>query len=142
MIALVDCNNFYASVERLFNPSLKDKPLVVLSNNDGCAIARSDEAKSLGIEMGMPAFMIRQTLAEHKVAIFSSNYTLYGSMSERVMNILRSAIPRVEVYSIDEAFLDLTGIATHELLPLMSRIRQQVMDHTGLPITIGIAPTK
>src|SRR5688572_30583394 len=108
MIALVDCNNFYASCERVFDPSLRGKPVVVLSNNDGCAIARSEEAKALGIEMGTPLFMFRELLEKRHIAVFSSNYTLYGSMSARVVSILRSVVPEIEVYSIDEAFLDLT----------------------------------
>lgn len=142
MIALVDVNNFYASVERVFDPSLKGRPIVVLSNNDGCAIARSEEAKALGITMGTPAFMIQEVLKEHKVAVFSSNYTLYGSMSERVMSILKSFAPKVEVYSIDEAFLDLSDLKHVDLFSLAVEIRETVMNHTGLPISIGIAPTK
>lgn len=108
MIAIVDCNNFYASCERLFCPSLENKPVVVLSNNDGCVIARSDEAKALGIEMGAPAFLMEKMLVENKVAVFSSNYTLYGSLSDRVMKTPQSFVQNIEVYSIDEAFLDLT----------------------------------
>lgn len=142
MIALVDCNNFYASVERMFNPSLKGRPIVVLSNNDGCAIARSEEAKAMGVEMGTPAFMIAELLSEKNVAIFSSNYILYGSMSERVMKILRSFVPKVEVYSIDEAFLDLSHFPYTDLFEMGIRIRQTIIEHTGLPISIGIAPTK
>lgn len=142
MIALVDVNNFYASVERMFNPALNGKPIVVLSNNDGCAIARSDEAKALGIVMGTPAFMIQETLKQHNVAVFSSNYTLYGSMSERVMSILKSFAPKVEVYSIDEAFLDLSGLKYTDLFSLAVQIRDTVRSHTGLPVSIGIAPTK
>jgi DNA polymerase V len=142
MIALVDCNNFYASVEKMFDPSLKGRPVVVLSNNDGCAIARSEEAKALGIEMGTPVFIIDQKLKDNNVAVFSSNYTLYGSMSQRVMTILRSFVPKVEVYSIDEAFLDLTGFACTGLAALAGRIRETVRAHTGLPVSIGIAPTK
>ncbi len=142
MIAIVDVNNFYASCERVFNPSLKHRPIVVLSNNDGCAIARSDEAKALGVQMGDPAFMIEETLSKNNVAIFSSNYTLYGSMSERVMTILKSFVQNVEVYSIDEAFLDLSGMPHVDLLSLAVQIRETVLNHTGLPISIGIAPTK
>lgn len=142
MIALVDCNNFYASVERLFNPALKQRPVVVLSNNDGCAIARSEEAKALGVEMGTPAFKIADVLHDKNVSVFSSNYTLYGSMSERVMKILRSFVPVVDVYSIDEAFLDLEGLAGTDLFELAIKIRETIMSHTGLPISIGIAPTK
>lgn len=142
MIALVDVNNFYASCERMFNPALNGRPIVVLSNNDGCAIARSDEAKALGIVMGTPAFMIQETLKQHKVAVFSSNYTLYGSMSERVMTILKSFAPKVEVYSIDEAFLDLSELKFVDHFSLAIQIRETVLSHTGLPISIGIAPTK
>jgi DNA polymerase V len=142
MVALVDVNNFYASCEKMFNPSLKHRPVVVLSNNDGCAIARSDEAKALGVEMGSPAFMIQDTLAKHNAAVFSSNYTLYGSMSNRVMTILKSFVPAIEVYSIDEAFLDLTSFKHHDLPSLAVEIRKKVISHTGLPISIGIAPTK
>ncbi len=142
MIALVDCNNFYASVERMFNPSLKGKPIVVLSNNDGCAIARSEEAKALGVKMGTPAFMISELPRKKELTMFSSNYTLYGSMSERVMKILKSFVPRVEVYSIDEAFLDLSDFAYTDLFELAIRIRETITSHTGLPISIGIAPTK
>lgn len=142
MIALVDCNNFYASCERLFNPSLKDKPVVVLSNNDGCVIARSNEAKEIGIEMGAPAFMIEKMLAENKVAVFSSNYTLYGDLSNRVMQTLRLFAPAIEVYSIDEAFLDLNDLKYQDLFELGQTIRETIINHIGLPVTIGIAPTK
>jgi DNA polymerase V len=142
MIALIDINNFYASCEKVFDPSLKHRPVVVLSNNDGCAIARSEEAKALGIEMGTPAFMIRQRLNDKNVAVFSSNYTLYGSMSERVQKILRSFAPRLEIYSIDEAFMDLAGIGPAELHALAFRIREKIISHTGLPCTVGIAPSK
>jgi DNA polymerase V len=142
MIALVDVNNFYASCEKMFDPSLKNRPVIVLSNNDGCAIARSDEAKALGVEMGTPAFMIQELLDKNDVAVFSSNYTLYGSMSNRVMTILKSFVQKVEVYSIDEAFLDLSNMAYTDLFSFGIKIRETVMNHTGLPITIGIAPTK
>src|SRR5881394_3268312 len=108
MIALVDCNNFYASCERLFQPQLQNRPIVVLSNNDGCVIARSNEAKEIGIEMGAPAFMMEEMLTQNKVAVFSSNYTLYGNLNQRVMQTLQEFAPHIEVYSIDEAFLDLS----------------------------------
>ena len=142
MIALVDCNNFYASCERLFSPSLKDKPVVVLSNNDGCVIARSNEAKAIGIEMGAPAFMMEEMLAENKVAVFSSNYTLYGDLSNRVMQTLKEFAPRIEIYSIDEAFLDLSELKYQDLFQLGQTIRERVMNDIGLPVSIGIAPTK
>lgn len=142
MIALVDVNNFYAAVERMFDPSLNGKPIVVLSNNDSCAIARSDEAKVLGIEMGAPAFMIQEQLKAYGVKVFSSNYTLYGSMSERVMTILKSFVQKVEVYSIDEAFLDLCDLKYTDRLALGIKIRETVLRHTGLTVSIGIAPTR
>ena len=110
MIALVDCNNFYVSCERIFNPLLKDKPVVVLSNNDGCVIARSEEAKQIGIEMGAPVFMMKEILIKHKVQVFSSNYTLYGDLSERVHKLLETFTQQIENYSIDEAFLDFSAI--------------------------------
>src|SRR5688572_5436414 len=109
MFALVDCNNFYVSCERVFNPKLEGRPVVVLSNNDGCAIARSEEAKALGIDMTMPVFMIEKLIKQHNVAVCSSNYTLYGDMSTRVMKVLSSFSPAIELYSVDEAFLDLKG---------------------------------
>ena len=110
MLALIDCNNFYASCERVFRPDLRGRPVVVLSNNDGCVIARSSEAKALGIEMGAPYFQIRNELRRHSVEVFSSNYVLYGDLSARVMSVLKTAAPAVEVYSIDEAFIDLHGV--------------------------------
>lgn len=109
MFGLMDCNNFYASCERVFNPALNGKPVVVLSNNDGCVIARSNEAKTLGIKMGVPAYQIKELVSSHGVAVFSSNYTLYGDMSGRVMSILAGLVPELEVYSIDEAFITLTA---------------------------------
>ena len=109
MFALVDCNNFYASCERVFNPNLQHKPIVILSNNDGCIISRSDEAKKLGIPMGAPIFKYRSLIANHNVKVFSSNYSLYGDMSSRVMSILKQFTPDIQVYSIDESFLKLEG---------------------------------
>ena len=142
MYALADCNNFYASCERVFNPSLRNSPVVVLSNNDGCVIARSSEAKKLGIRMGIPAFEIDKLLTDNKVAVFSSNYSLYGDLSTRVMNTLASFVPSMEIYSIDEAFLDFSGIPEEMIEPLALKIRQTVLKNTGIPIGIGIAPTK
>ena len=110
MIALADCNNFYASCERVFNPALENKPIVVLSNNDGCIIARSNEAKSLGIKMGEPVFKARKIIEDNNVNVFSTNFALYGDMSNRVMSMLADAAPEIEIYSIDEAFIDFTGI--------------------------------
>ena len=142
MFALIDCNNFYASCERLFQPHLNYKPVVVLSNNDGCVIARSDEAKALGIVMGTPAYMSEDLFKKNDVHVFSSNYTLYGDLSERVMKTLASFIPKMEIYSIDEAFLDMTELTYSNLLQLGVTIRKSVFQNIGIPTTIGIAPTK
>lgn len=145
MFALVDCNNFYCSCERVFNPALRDKPVVVLSNNDGCIIARSNEAKALGIKMGEPFFKIRQTLEEQKVAVFSSNYALYGDMSHRVMSLLSEFTPDISIYSIDEAFLQLPTAEhdpTFSIEEYGKKIVHTVTKGTGIPVTIGIAPTK
>ncbi|MCK7555791.1 Y-family DNA polymerase [Chitinophaga sedimenti] len=141
MIALVDCNNFYASCERLFDPRLKGKPVVVLSNNDGCVIARSDEAKALGIEMGTPAFQVETLLVTHGVEVFSSNYTLYGSLSNRVMRVLGEFTPSVELYSIDEAFLDFSGFRHFDLYQVGQQIRHRAKA-VGIPVSVGMAPTK
>jgi DNA polymerase V len=142
MIALVDCNNFYASCERVFKPSLNGHPVVVLSNNDGCVIARSEEAKTLGIEMGAPAFMIEHFLATNNVSVFSSNYTLYGDLSDRVMFTLSSFADKVELYSIDEAFLDLTSFTYTNLTGYARQIKETITRNIGIPVSIGIAPTK
>ena len=140
LYALVDCNNFYASCERLFRPGLKARPVVVLSNNDGCVISRSAEAKALGIPMGAPAYQWEHVFRKQGIAVFSSNYALYGDLSNRVMNVLADMAPRVEQYSIDEAFLDISGIA--EPFALCRAIRERVGRHTGIPVSIGIARTK
>ena len=142
MIALIDCNNFYVSCERVFNPGLKNRPVIVLSNNDGCAVARSEEAKALGIGMGTPAFMIRDLIQKHKVQVYSSNYTLYGDMSARVMQVIREFVPRTEIYSIDEIFADLSSLKYADCTLLAVNIREAVMRCTGIPVTIGIAATK
>lgn len=142
MFALVDCNNFYVSCERVFNPKLKNLPVIVLSNNDGCVIARSEEAKALGIEMAQPAFFMKELIARHNVQVYSSNYTLYGDMSERVMSTLKGFVPRLEIYSIDEAFLDLSALTYQNLTELAIEVRETVMQATGIPVTIGMAPTK
>ena len=136
----MDCNNFYASCERVFNPALNGKPIVVLSNNDGCVIARSNEAKVLGIKMGVPAYQIKDLVSSHEVAVFSSNYTLYGDMSGRVMSILAGLAPEIEVYSIDEAFINLDGIQDIQLLG--TDIVNKVTRGTGIPVSLGMAPTK
>ncbi len=140
--ALVDCNNFYASCERVFNPNLRDKPVAVLSNNDGCVIARSNEVKALDIPMGAPAFKYQPIFEKHKVHVFSSNYALYGDMSQRVMNTLSQFTPDVEVYSIDEAFLKFSGFEHFNLESYVRRIKATVDKNTGIPVSIGVAPTK
>ena len=137
--ALIDCNSFYASCERVFRPDLARTPIVVLSNNDGCVIARSYDAKPF-VKMGAPYFQIKHTLKQHGIVPFSSNYALYGDMSERVMSLIEAMVPTVEVYSIDEAFADLTGMT--ELDALGRRIRNQVLRCTGIPVGVGIAHTK
>ncbi len=142
MYALVDCNNFYVSCERLFNPKLEGRPVIVLSNNDGCAVSRSDEAKALGIEMATPAFMAREIIEKNNVAVFSSNYTLYGDISDRVMKTLGSFVPRLEIYSIDEAFLDMHDMDYTDLLKLGLQIKTAVKKNVGIPVCVGIAPTK
>ncbi|WP_295939937.1 Y-family DNA polymerase [uncultured Alistipes sp.] len=142
MYGLCDCNNFFASCERVFRPEYNGRPVVVLSNNDGCVIARSNEAKAMGIRMGHPFFQIRELVLQKKVKAFSSNFHLYGDMSRRVIWTLRRMVPAAEVYSIDEAFLDLRGIQTDELQELGHNICRTVRRDTGIPVSIGIAPTK
>lgn len=142
MYALVDCNNFYVSCERVFDPSLHGKPVIVLSNNDGCAISRSDEAKEAGIEMGAIPHLIPGVIREKGIRMFSSNYTLYGDMSDRVMKTLSGFVPRIEIYSIDEAFLDMSSMPYTDLLSLGLQIRTTVLRNTGIPTCVGIAPTK
>ena len=142
MLALVDCNSFYASCERVFDPRLRGRPVVVLSNNDGCVVARSPEAKALGIAMGTPFFQIRDLVARHGIVVRSSNYTLYGDLSARIMAVLGRFTPHLEVYSIDEAFLDLGGVPADRLAECGRTIRRTVLRWTGIPVSIGIGPTK
>ena len=142
VFALVDANNFYASCEKLFNPKLKDRPVVVLSNNDGCVVARSAEAKALGVAMGVPWFKIRAEARRHRIVAFSSNYALYADMSNRVVDILSSFSPNIEVYSIDESFLDLSGLNQQEHAAYCAEIRQRVADWLGLAVCVGIGSTK
>ena len=142
MFALVDGNNFYASCERVFRPDLQDTPIVILSNNDGVIIARSNEAKALGVPMGLPYFKSKDIILKNKMQVFSSNYALYGDMSNRMMNILRTYSPEVEIYSIDEAFLKLSGFDNFNLTDYGIEIRKTVLKSTGLPTSVGIAPTK
>jgi len=141
-IALVDCNSFYVSCERLFNPRIRKKPVVVLSNNDGCIISRSNEAKALGIKMGEPYFKARDIILKNKVEVFSSNYSLYGDLSRRVMRTLKRFNSDIEVYSIDEAFMDLSKYTDTEVESVGREIRQTVLKWTGIPTSIGIAKTK
>ncbi|MBL6850310.1 MAG: Y-family DNA polymerase [Alphaproteobacteria bacterium] len=142
MYGLVDCNNFYVSCERVFNPLLKTKPVVVLSNNDGCIIARSNEAKALGIPMGAPLHLYKELINKNKVFTYSSNYTLYGDMSSRVMTSLNFFVPDIEIYSIDEAFLSLEKINGVTVLDEMVKIRKLIYQWTGIPVSIGVGPTK
>lgn len=143
LLGLADCNNFYCSCERVFQPDLRNKPVVVLSNNDGCIIARSNEAKVLGLKMGDPFFKVQDILDNNGVAVFSSNYNLYGDMSRRVMSLLSRYTPNIEIYSIDEAFLDLSGMGSSDQLLSYSRdMIRNITKGTGIPISLGIAPTR
>lgn len=142
MIALVDCNSFYVSCERVFNPKLRKKPVVVLSNNDGCVVARSEEAKALGIPMGVPYFKIKHLEKSHGLFVYSSNYTLYGDMSKRVMSVLLEFVPSMEIYSIDEAFLDFTGFENYNINQYLKDIKSTVYQYTGIPVSIGLSKTK
>src|ERR1035441_2688255 len=142
VFALVDCNSFYVSCERVFHPAFKNKPVVVLSNNDGCAISRSQEAKDIGIAMGAPIFKCEQLVKSHDVKVFSANFVLYGDMSGRVMSALASFTPNLEIYSIDEAFLSLEGFESSGYLSYGRKIRSTVKGRTGIPVSVGIAPTK
>lgn len=141
--ALIDCNNFYASCERLFRPDLKHKPVIVASNNDGCAVARSAEAKALGIKMGAPIFKIQYLIRQHDVQVFSSNYALYADISNRVMTTIEGMVPKLEVYSIDEAFADLTGVASAvSLTEFGLELREKIERWVGIRTCVGMAPTK
>lgn len=142
MYALVDCNNFYTSCERVFQPQYNGKPVVILSNNDGCVISRSNEAKDVGVPMGAPEFKIRELLKEKNVKVFSSNYPLYGDLSNRVMKILEGFTPNVEIYSIDEAFLNFDGIAVSDFHAYGIEMKTRVQKWVGIPVCIGFAPTK
>jgi DNA polymerase V len=142
MYALIDCNNFYVSCERVFQPQWQDKPVVVLSNNDGCIISRSEEAKALGMPMAAPEFKVRDLIKEHNIKVFSSNYPLYGDLSNRVMKIMETFTPNVEVYSIDEAFLDFDGIEIPDYHDYGLQMKNRVRKWLSLPICVGIAPTK
>ena len=141
IFALIDCNAFYVSCERVFNPKLNNKPVVALSNNDGCIIARSKEAKALGIKMGVPLFKVKDIVERENVTVFSSNYTLYADMSRRVMNIISEFAPSIEVYSIDEAFIELTNMNV-DYESYVRQMRKVILQYTGIPVSIGIASTK
>ena len=141
-IALIDVNNFYVSCERVFNPQLNGKPVVVLSNNDGCAVARSNEVKALGVGMGAPWFKFKDLAKQHKITALSSNYALYADMSNRVMSILSNFSPDQEVYSIDESFLDLTGFESRDLVQYGQQMRHRILKWTGLPVCVGMGSTK
>lgn len=140
--ALIDCNNFFVSCERVFQPGLADKPVVVLSSNDGCAVSRSNEAKELGIPMGAPAFKYRELFERHGVVKFSANFELYGNMSRRITQLLTTITPRIEVYSVDESFLDLSQLPIDDYTAWGHVVRKAILDWTGLPVSIGIAPSK
>jgi len=142
VFALVDCNNFYVSCERVFQPRLQNRPVIVLSNNDGCVVARSNEAKALGIGMGVPIFQVESILVQHQVEVYSSKYTLYGNMSRRVMEVLADFTPRMEIYSIDEAFLDLSELAAANRTEYGQNLRKTVKQWTGIPVSVGMARTK
>lgn len=142
MYALVDCNNFYASCERVFQPKLNGKPVAILSNNDGCVISRSNEAKAVGIPMGAPAFQIKDLIKEKEVAVFSSNYPLYGDLSNRVMKILNQFTPNIEIYSIDEAFLNFDGLPIEDYHSYGLQMKTRVQKWVGIPVSIGFAETK
>lgn len=142
MFGLCDCNNFFVSCERVFNPSLNGRPVVVLSNNDGCVVSRSNEAKAIGIQMGQPLYQIRDLVKRYDVAVHSSNYRLYGDMSNRVMETLKSHVPHIEIYSIDEAFLELDGYPIDGLLQIGRELSRIVKRNTGIPVSIGISHTK
>lgn len=142
MIGLIDCNNFFVSCERVFDPSLLDRPVIVLSNNDGCAVAISNEAKALGIKRGVPYYQIKSIVERNNIAILSGNLRLYGDMSSRVMATLSSIVPEIEIYSIDEAFLDMSGWELEQLPEIGRQIVERVRRDTGIPTSLGIAPTK
>lgn len=142
LIALVDCDSFYVSCERVFRPDLIGKPVAVLSNNDGIFVARSQEVKDLGIKMGTPVFQVQHLIKQHNIQLFSSNYTLYAELSARVMTLLEEFAPSIEIYSIDEAFLDLTGVCQNDPIAYGQRIRRTVLRATGIPVCVGMGPTK
>lgn len=140
--ALVDCNNFFVSCERVFRPDLWHRPVAVLSNNDGCIIARSDEVKALDIAMGVPLFKVKSIVKQHKITLFSANFELYGDMSQRILSILRDETPLIEVYSIDECFVDVSQLPVNDFRKWADRVRKRCLREVGIPVSIGVAPTK
>ncbi|MEK7153237.1 MAG: hypothetical protein AAB834_04775, partial [Patescibacteria group bacterium] len=140
--ALIDCNNFFVSCERIFRPDLEGKPVVVLSSGDGCAVARSNEAKRLGVPMGAPVFKHRQLFEKHNIIKFSANFELYGDISKRITALLTTITPRIEIYSVDESFLDLSELPIEDYAAWGRAIRNAIMRHIGVPVSIGIAPSK
>src|SRR6266536_4137406 len=142
LFALIDCNNFYVSCGRVFNASIQNKPVIVLSNNDSCVVARSTEVKKLGVKMGQPVFQIAELIKEHNIQVFSSNYSLYADLSARVMQVLSQFSAALETYSIDEAFLDLTNLSIDNLTEFGRTIQDRVLQRIGIPVSVGIAPTK
>ena len=140
MIGLLDCNNFYVSCERLFNPKLLEKPVIILSNNDGCVISRSEEAKQIGVKMGEPFFKLKQFIMDNNISVLSSNYSFYGDISNRIMNILKKNLPIVEVYSIDEAFFILDLKNERDIF--CNKLAKKILKWTGIPVSIGLAKTK
>lgn len=140
--ALIDCNNFFASCERVFRPDLADKPVAVLSNNDGCVVARSNEVKALGVPMGIPLFKVKQLVRQNDITLFSANFELYGDISQRIVSLLRQVTPLVEVYSIDESFIDLSELPIDDPHEWGVELRRRIMDEIGIPVSIGIAGTK
>lgn len=140
--ALVDCNNFFASCERLFRPDLQGKPVIVMSNNDGCVIARTNEVKDLGVAMGVPIFQVRDIVRDHRITLFSANFELYGDISQRIVQILREETPLIEVYSIDECFIDLSELPINDARAWGERVKQRILQEVGVPVSIGIASTK
>ena len=141
MFALADCNNFFVSCERVFRPDLEHKPVLVLSNNDGCVVSRSNEVKALGVKMGVPVYQIKEIVDRNHITVFSSNFALYGDLSNRVHYTLRQMVPDMEIYSIDEAFLDLRGVEG-DLDAFAKRVSKTCRRNTGIPVSVGIAPTK
>ena len=142
IFALIDCNNFFVSCERLFRPDLEGKPVIVLSSNDGCIVARSNEAKALGIPMAAPSFKFLRTFKDHRVIQFSANFELYGDISSRITSLLTSVTPRIEVYSVDESFLDLSELHIHDYTKWALAVRERILKYVGLPVSIGIATSK